>query len=125
MKKCRNIIIFIFISLFIIGLDFSILTDFFCHGFYGDLVIFQDINEEDYLGYIDLGKGTYETTFSPAKEHFAGFEIILENMSEERSGVLSLSTYTMDGKLIETQKIEMSEISSAGWYMIYTDKNYK
>lgn len=126
MKNSTNKIIFIVISLFlIIGLGFIISADFFCHGFYCDLVKIQDINEEDYLGCIDLGEGAFETTFSPAKKHFAGFEIILENTSEKGSGTLSLSTYTMEGRLIETQKVEMSEISSAGWYMVYTEKNYK
>ena len=54
----------------------------------------------------------FETTFSPLKNHFAGFEIFLENTQDNRSGILSISTYTLQGGVIETKKRNYAKLFS-------------
>ena len=77
-KTLKKKIVFALAS--VVMLVFLILLiplDFFTHGFYCDVVQINEINEEDYLGYFDLSQDSFHTTFSPLRDHFAGFEIVL------------------------------------------------
>ena len=112
-------------SIIIIGLILLLPMDYFCHGFYCESVGYDNIDQGDYLEHVDLSEGAFETTFSPLKNHFAGFEIFLENIPDDRSGDLAISTYTLQGKLIETKEVAISEVSPAGWYMVYLNEKYK
>ncbi len=99
--------------------------DYFSHGFFGDVVEYNNISDEDRLGYIDLSQEVFEITFSPIKRHFAGFEVILENIPNESEGVLSLTTYSEEGKQIECLEININDIASQSWYKVYTKGQYR
>ena len=111
--------IILFVLLLLIGP-----VDFFDHGFYCDVVEYNNINEEDHVGYADVSQDTYEATFSPVEKHFAGFEIIFEDIPDTTDGILILSTYREDGSLIESRKVPINDISPKTWYAIYTKRHY-
>ena len=124
-KAIKGKIAFVLIS--IIMLVFLLLLfplDFFAHGFYCDVIQLNEINEEDYLGYIDLSQGSSQTTFSPLKQHFAGFEIVLDNMGDNVSGELTLSTYRSNGKEIESIEVNLGDVIPRTWYMVYLNGRY-
>lgn len=98
--------------------------DFFSHGFYCDVVEYSNINEEDFISYVDISKDAYETEFSPIEKHFAGFEIFFEEIPDTAEGMLTLSTYEEDGELIESREVNISGISPKTWYMVYTNGHY-
>ncbi len=53
--------VFVAISVIVFwGLILIIPMDYFCHGFYCEDAGYENINQEDYLGCIDLGEGTFE-----------------------------------------------------------------
>ena len=116
---------FIIISIIFMVLLFLLFPiDYFSHGFYSDAIEYYNISEEDIWGYFDLGQSSYDLTFTPLQDHFAGFEVMLDQIPEDVSGELELVT-SADGSIIETWEVNLSDVSSKNWYMIYADEKYK
>ena len=124
-KTLKKKIAFALASVIILAfLILLIPLDFFTHGFYCDVVQLNEINEEDYLGYFDLSQDSFHTTFSPLRDHFAGFEIVLDKIGDNASGELTLAIYRPDGKEIETVKVNISDIMQRTWHMVYLNGRY-
>ena len=111
--------VILFVLLILIGP-----ADFFAHGFYCDVVKYNNISEKDHIGYVDVSRNVYETTFSPVKKHFSGFEVIFEDIPDTTDEMLVLSTYREDGRLIESRKVNINNISPQTWYAVYTKGHY-
>ena len=119
-------ILFIVGSITILILLFLLFPeDYFSHGFYCDVIEYDNISEEDILDYFDLGQNSYELSFVPLKDHFAGFEVMLAGITEENvSGKLKLTT-SVEEKIIETWEINLSDVPMKTWYAIYADEKYR
>ena len=123
--RCKNKIIFAGISLIFLSLGILIgPADFFRHGFFCDVVEYNEIDEEDRLGTVNLAVDDFQTTFSPVNNYFAGFKILLDNVGGETSGMLQMLIYTSAGKLMETITVDISKINSGSWYVVYTNGQY-
>ena len=120
----RKLAFIIMITIFMALLFLLFPIDHFSHGFYSDVTEYYNINEEDILGYFDLGQSSYDLTFIPLQDHFAGFEVMLDQIPEDVSGELELVT-SADGSIIETCEVNLSDVSSKTWYMIYADEKYE
>lgn len=128
MKKLislKNIVIFI---LTVCCIAFIIMigpADSFHHGFL--------IKEEAVASY-----NTYEITetanlvqaFSPENEHFKGYNLLMLDLPEGRSGTLVAQIMDQDNTVLETDKIDLSSVYAGTWYVVHTtvdldaDKTY-
>ena len=109
-------LILIVILIFLIGP-----LDFFAHGFYSNVVNYEDIDSDDFLGYVDLSQQDYQLTFTPAKSHFTGFEINLINQPNN-TGTLILTVTDQYGKLIDKISVDVGNIQSKSWYKVSTNE---
>lgn len=98
--------------------------DVFTHGYY--------YNEIDITGAsnnlgssIDLTKGAYEMHFSPSKDHFTGFEIMLTNQPAQNSGFLYLDIENESGTRLERIAVDLSKVKNQIWYKTYSKANLK
>lgn len=102
---------------------FLLMTDCFHHGFYCNEVSLDSLEAENTATY-DLSNDL-EISFSPAKKHFAGFEICLANQPAGNQGSLILTTYTSKNKRVESITVDLSKVGENQWYIVQTNGNYK
>lgn len=76
-------------------------ADFFAHGFFADVPQYANIDERDFEGYVDLSEGKFETQFIPQKEHFAGFELVITNLLDDRTGNIQVSILNHNEKIVD------------------------
>lgn len=114
------IVIFTFFLLVLIGP-----MDVFRHGYYCDVVNYDQIAAQDRKGNIDIKDGRFEMKFSPVKNHFAGFEINLINQPNGNTGTLKLSIYDSKGREIDVINADLSRVRATEWYKLYANKSLK
>lgn len=121
----KKVIFIVLLTILVSFLTLVIPMDFFSHGYFCDVVEYDQISEEDRIGQIDLSKGEYETTFIPQKAHFRGFSINLINQPEGNEGFLYIDTYTIEGKKIETIEVNLSNVIETKYYMTLAKGKYR
>lgn len=118
-KKVRNIIEAILLTAIAVVMLVSIgPANVFVHGNYCDVVEVSNIDKEDLLGEVDLHQNEYKGEFVPEKANFRGFQLWIVNIPEKAKGGLEVSVYDKKGKLLETQKEKLSNITAKNWYDI-------
>lgn len=122
-KKQWKVLFLIFITFLLILLLGPM--DVFRHGYYCDVVEYDEISSEDRLGYADLQNGAYELKFSPVKKYFTGFEINLINQPKGNKGKLKFSIYNSNGKQVDEIRADLKQISATKWYKLYANKTLK
>ncbi len=100
-------------------------VDTFSHGFYEDEVDFQQIPDEARLGLVPIDDDSCKITFSPKDKHFAGIELFLLNQSPSNGGTLFMTIKDSNGKEVEKEKIDLSEVYDSTWYKVMTKSNLK
>ena len=98
--------------------------DVFTHGYYYDEINITE-NSNNLGSPIDLTKGEYEMHFSPSKNHFAGFEIMLTNLSIQTGGFLYLDIENELGTRLERIAVDLSKVKDKTWYKTYSKSNLK
>lgn len=93
--------------------------DVFTHGNFCDAVNVSDIEPDDFLGEIDLGKGAYTGWFVPLKKYFRGFELNLCNAGQGREGSIVVSVLDKDGRILDTAVAALSQMPQQQWYWVY------
>ena len=99
--------------------------DVFVHGYYCNVVDINQIETHDFLGSIDLGQCKYEMNFKPTKDHFKGFEIILNNQPIDNTGTLICTIYDKNLQVLDEINIDLSKIEENTWYKVTTSKSLK
>lgn len=97
--------------------------DVFVHGYYCNVVDINQIETHDFLGSIDLGQCKYEMNFKPTKDHFKGFEIILNNQPIDNTGTLICTIYDKNLQVLDEINIDLSKIEENTWYKVTTSKS--
>ena len=100
-------------------------ADGFKHGYYSEEMPIWDLPWQNYLEGISLDTSYGEIDFSPVKDHFAGFEIVITKSEGADNGNLYLKISDEKGKLIETQIIDTNEMRSSEWYKVKTSAALK
>ena len=122
--KDRKIVYYI-ITIALLAISIAIgPLDIFAHGYYYDEIDIKEASED--LGTpIDLTIGDYEMHFSPSKDHFAGFEILLTNQLPTNNGFLFLDIEDESGKRLERIQVDLSQIKNETWYKTYSKAGLK
>lgn len=74
--------------------------DFFSHGYSCNPLQYTSIPEDAFYNKIDLTQEKYTIHFSPRQNHFAGFEIYFEDLSQNITGEIYVSLKNSAGKEI-------------------------
>lgn len=113
----------IILSLILIGILIFLIgpLDYFSHGFFSEVVNYEDIDQDDFLGCVDLSQQDYQLMFTPAKANFAGFEINLINQPNN-TGAIILTVTDQNGKLTDKISVDVGNIQSEVWYKVPTNK---
>lgn len=99
--------------------------DIFTHGYFCEEIDYNQIAADDILESIPLENNYYEMSFSPQKQHFAGFEIYLANQTNNNRGHLVVEILDGNRDSMETLQVDLSKISAVTWYKTYISANLK
>lgn len=121
-RKRTYLVVSIVLFIFLLAL---VPLDVFTHGYYCDLVSYEQIDQKDIVGYVDLKKQEYKMTFSPAKNHFAGVALIFSNQPAGNTGEIEVSIYSDKKKLLKTCDIDLTKINENVWYRLKTHTRLK
>lgn len=110
------------LAVFIVQLD---VRDAFTHGYFTDSPKYDQIYEGDIQGYVDLEKESYSVTFSPIKDHFAGFVLYFADQPENNSGTIELTVTDESGKTIDTIQVDLSKVKNLDDYKVYANQVLK
>lgn len=91
--------------------------DVFRHGFYADLVEYEEVETSTF--YKDLAKKDYEQVFTPLSRYFQGFQILLSNLQKGDAGELVLTVDNARGELVDQVSVDISKLTSEAWYPVY------
>lgn len=123
MKRKRQIVAGLIISfLVVLGLMIGPM-DIFCHGFYNETVDFGVLGEVQQ--YTELSEKPFRQTFSPAKKHFKGFEIFVDNVEPENSGKLFLTIFDESENLIDQAEVDVNDLQSKQGFQVFFSKELK
>ena len=99
--------------------------DVFTHGFYYEVIESSNINEEDYLGKIELRGGVeYTDEFRVTKEHFRGFALYLENVLGN-TGNICITIMDEEGRILGREVVDIREEKAQSWYQVKMNVNLK
>lgn len=98
--------------------------DTFSNGFNCNPVAYEQIPKESIINTVSLENQIYEATFSPQEQHFAGFEVLLINQTEN-SGKLIIEICKTNGKVIKRVTKNLNKIPTNTWYSVYASANLK
>ena len=91
-KKNRNIVIATFLTVIAVVMIIAIgPVDMFTHGHYSDVVDPTNIDKEDFYKKIDLKEKSYRGEFTTKSNNFNGFELWLDDVSENTDGLLKVT----------------------------------
>lgn len=114
-------ITFFFVTLFILlVLAYLGPIDGFSHGFFAEEIDYSTIAQMDWQDKLYLDTSDYEITFSPQKNHFAGFSILLTNQPEGNIGNLTLTVLDQNKKILDTIKVDLEKVKESTWYKVKT-----
>ena len=99
--------------------------DYFYHGFYEEEVDLKLIPDEERIGLAQVNDPTCVITFSPKKNHFAGFEIFLTSQDPEVGGTMYATITDSKGKVVDTESIDLGEVYDSSWYKVFTKAKLK
>lgn len=99
--------------------------DFFVHGYYCEEIDCGQIAVGDVQRRISLENNIYQMSFSPQKNHFAGFEIYLADQPDNNSGSLVLNILDERKNNIDTIYADLNKIPGNSWYKLYSSTNLK
>ena len=122
----HNKIIYVISSMILLILAVAIgPLDVFTRGY-----IYDEINLEEAIGDLDtpinITDKPYEMHFSPIKNHFAGFEIMLTDLPSVITGNLLIDIKEeATGKLLETATVNLENVKDKTWYKVFLDTNLK
>ena len=94
--------------------------DAFSHGYYCDAVDPYNIAAEDYLGYIGLEEA-YSFSFTPARQHFRGFELIMVNIAQDDPGEIVLTISDNSGRVLDAQSVDIADMTALEYTILYID----
>lgn len=94
-------------------------VDYFTHGYFSNTIAYDQISTDLLEGNFELENNEYTLEFTPIKDHFAGFEIVLTNQPSGNSGLLFLTIYDCYGKQIDEIIVDISEVTEHVWYKTY------
>lgn len=121
-ERIVSAILIIFAVILIIQLD---VRDAFSHGYFTEAIEYDKIFEGDIQGYTDLSSGDYSVTFTPIKDHFAGFVLYFANQPVGNTGIIELKVYDEDGNSVDTIAVDMSKVEGCDAYKVYANKALK
>lgn len=98
-------------------------VDIFVHGFFYDVVDYEQIEKEDFGRIIRLDHEDYEMEFSPTDRHFAGFLINLIHQPDDNTGFLVLTIFDHNEKEVDKIDIDISNVTEKEWYKVYMDES--
>ena len=90
----------------------------FHHGYYTDARPYENVGQSSILGTYSLAEGSYEISFMPAKDYFAGVVLYLENLEKSGSGVLKLEALDASGRLVAAAQAQLSDIPNEHAYKL-------
>lgn len=90
----------------------------FHHGYYTDARPYENVGQSSILGTYSLAEGSYEMSFTPAKDYFAGVVLYLENPEKSGSGVLKLEALDASGRLVAAAQAQLSDIPNEHAYKL-------
>lgn len=126
MKNMRNIVFIVMITASAVLLMLCVgPIDSFTHGNYCDAVDYSDIDQEDRLGYVDLGKDVFEGGFMPAKKHFVGLALCLVNVPQDAGGTITVLVTDSAGSVLAEEKISLNEVTAEKWHRVYLDADLR
>ena len=119
-KKNRNIVIATFLTVIAVVMIIAIgPVDMFTHGHYSDVVDPTNIDKEDFYKKIDLKEKSYRGEFTTKSNNFNGFELWLDDVSENTDGLLKVTILGNKDEVLDLITIKLSEIKSQQWYNAY------
>lgn len=126
LKNKRNKLILAVSAIVIVGVILYIsVFDSLSHGFYCSVPAYSSVSSDNLLEKIDLAQEEYVQKFIPSQRHFAGFEILLQNMVNDEKGDLIVTLLDNQDKVVEQQTIALTEFKNETWHMIHTKSNFK
>lgn len=124
LKSKKNIGFILFTIALLIFMIYMGPIDGFTHGFYAEEIDVNQIVEQDWYETVNL-TNSYEMSFSPAKNHFAGFSIFLKNQPSNNSGYLRMEIMNDSGSSIEKLSVDLSDVHDSSWYKVYISAKLK
>ena len=124
LKSKKTIRFMVFTIILLIIMIYVGPVDGFDHGFYVEEIDVGQIAEQDWYDIVDL-TNSYEMSFSPAKNHFAGFSIFFINQPDGNMGHLSLEITDESGSSIEKILVDLSDVHDQSWYKVYVSAKLK
>lgn len=99
--------------------------DFLTHGYFSELIAYEEMVAEDFTEYIDLENQEYQMQFMPAGKHFAGFVINVVNQPENNTGWICLRIYDKKEELVDTMEVDLGKVTAGEWYRTYSHEPLK
>lgn len=96
--------------------------DGFHHGYFTDARPFENVADDSILGSYDLSEGAFSLTFTPAKDHFAGFVLYVTDLPEDAQGSLVLQVEDSEGTPLDTVDVALSEMVSEHAYKVQREE---
>lgn len=97
--------------------------DVFTHGFYTDEIDASQIEDVDIYDYISVNN--CEISFSPKRNHFAGFELFLVDHSSDNGGIMTISVSDENKQQIDLVTVDLCRVKSSVWYKVYTNADLR